>query len=65
MGVTMTDSTTHEPGLGRGGRMSRPRKREAVLRLLRGEGLELVSCVPVHSFETPLCAYAAIGIGPI
>ncbi len=36
----MTDSTTHEPGLGRGGRMSRPRKREAVL---RGEDLELVS----------------------
>ncbi len=39
----MTASTTHEPGLGRGGRMSRPRKREAVLRLLRGEDLELVS----------------------
>ena len=39
----MTDNTTHEPGLGRGGRMSRPRKREAVLRLLRGEDLELVS----------------------
>src|SRR3954464_12562372 len=29
--------------LGRGGRMSRPRKREAVLRLLRGEDLETVS----------------------
>src|ERR671932_2716694 len=28
---------------GRGGRMSRPRKREAVLRLLRGEDLERVS----------------------
>src|SRR5215213_9984894 len=28
-------------GLGRGGRMSRQRKREAVLRLLRGEDLEL------------------------
>src|SRR3954452_23543831 len=27
----------------RGGRMSRPRKREAVLRLLRGEDLETVS----------------------
>ena len=40
----MTDSTTHEPGLGRGGRMSRARKRAAaVLRLLRGEDLELVS----------------------
>ena len=36
----MTDSTIHEPGLGRGGRMSRPRKREAGLRLLRGEALE-------------------------
>jgi transposase len=35
-----------EPGAaapGRGGRMSRPRKRDAVLRLLRGEGLEAVS----------------------
>jgi hypothetical protein len=21
--------------------------------------------VPVHGFETPLCAYAAIGIGPV
>src|SRR4051812_50080492 len=31
------------PGLGRGGRMSRPRKMQAVLRLLRGEDLELVS----------------------
>lgn len=29
--------------LGRGGRMSRQRKRDAVLRLLRGEDLELVS----------------------
>jgi transposase-like protein len=39
----MTEDTTKEPGPGRGGRMSRPRKREAVLRLLRGEDLELVS----------------------
>ena len=30
-------------GPGRGGRMSRSRKREAVLRLLRGEDLETVS----------------------
>jgi transposase len=30
-------------GLGRGGRMSRPRKRDAVLRLLRGEDLETLS----------------------
>ena len=28
-------------GLGRGGRMSRQRKRDAVLRLLRGEDLEI------------------------
>ena len=31
------------PGLGRRGRMSRAREREAVLRLLRGEDLEAVS----------------------
>src|SRR4051812_46534842 len=31
------------PGLGRSGRMSRQRKRDAVLRLLRGEDLERVS----------------------
>ena len=30
-------------GLGRGGRLSRQRKRDAVLRLLRGEDLETVS----------------------
>ena len=48
----MTDETTKpadasggdaDPGLGRGGRMSRQRKMAAVLRLLRGEALELVS----------------------
>jgi len=39
----MTDVIKEAPGLGRGGRMSRPRKRTAVLRLLRGEDLELVS----------------------
>ena len=39
----MTDGTLSDPGLGRGGRMSRQRKREAVLRLLGGEDLELVS----------------------
>jgi transposase len=49
----MTDETTSRaeaasaddanPGLGRGGRMSRQRKLAAVLRLLRGEDLELVS----------------------
>src|SRR3954462_7089011 len=30
-------------GLGRGGRLSRKRKRDAVLRLLRGEDLEILS----------------------
>ena len=39
-GVAATEGS---PGLGRGGRMSRQRKTAAVLRLLRGEDLELVS----------------------
>ena len=41
----MTTATTGADtiGLGRGGRMSRQRKRDAVLRLLRGEDLETVS----------------------
>ena len=38
-----TTADTDTVGPGRGGRMSRQRKREAVLRLLRGEDLELVS----------------------
>ena len=41
--TTETTADTDAVGLGRGGRMSRQRKREAVLRLLRGEDLELVS----------------------
>src|SRR3954464_8397228 len=44
--MSMTPETTADAdavGPGRGGRMSRQRKREAVLRLLRGEDLELVS----------------------
>jgi transposase len=41
--TTETTADTNAVGLGRGGRMSRQRKREAVLRLLRGEDLELVS----------------------
>src|SRR3954468_8643145 len=44
--ISMTTETTADTdavGLGRGGRMSRQRKRDAVLRLLRGEDLELVS----------------------
>jgi transposase-like protein len=41
----MTTQTTASGGfgLGRGGRLSRPRKRDAVLRLLRGEDLEILS----------------------
>src|SRR5438067_3168818 len=42
----MTTETTTASGavaVGRGGRMSRQRKRDAVLRLLRGEDLETVS----------------------
>ena len=38
-----TETTGDAVGPGRGGRMSRQRKREAVLRLLRGEDLETVS----------------------
>ena len=41
--MTTATTDTSAVGPGRGGRMSRPRKREAVLRLLRGEDLELVS----------------------
>ncbi len=41
----MTTETTGAAGAGRGGRMSRQRKRDAVLRLLRGEDLESVSRV--------------------
>ena len=39
----MTDMMKDVAGPGRGGRMSRQRKREAVLRLLRGEDLDTVS----------------------
>ena len=39
----MVAETTVSAGPGRGGRMSRRRKRDAVLRLLRGEDLETVS----------------------
>ncbi len=38
-----TKTTGGASGPGRGGRMSRRRKRDAVLRLLRGEDLETVS----------------------
>ena len=40
--ITETN-VTGEVGPGRGGRLSRQRKREAVLRLLRGEDLETLS----------------------
>ena len=39
----MTTEMTGAAGPGRGGRMSRRRKRDAVLRLLRGEDLDVVS----------------------
>ena len=39
----MTEITKQAPGLGRGRRVSRPRKLKVVLRLLRGEDLEMVS----------------------
>ncbi len=39
----MATETTGAAGPGRGGRMSRQRKRDAVLRLLRGEDLETLS----------------------
>ena len=39
----MTETMKDAAGLGRRGRMSRQRKREAVLRLLRGEDLDTVS----------------------
>ncbi len=39
----MTAETKQASELGRGGRMSRQRKRDAVLRLLRGEDLETAS----------------------
>ncbi len=39
----MAAETTGAAGPGRGGRLSRQRKRDAVLRLLRGEDLEMVS----------------------
>src|SRR3712207_9111202 len=39
----MSETVVDGPGLGRGGRMSAGRKRAAVLRLLRGEDLGLVS----------------------
>src|SRR5215211_3082113 len=39
----MTEMMKEAASPGRGGRMSRQRKREAVLRLLRGEDLETIS----------------------
>src|SRR3954454_18047888 len=41
--MTMTETMKDAAGPGRGGRISRQRKRDAVLRLLRGEDLDTVS----------------------
>jgi transposase len=41
--MTTETTTVAAAGPGRGGRMSRQRKRDAVLRLIRGEDLEMVS----------------------
>ena len=41
--TTETTTAAEAAGPGRGGRMSRQRKRDAVLRLLRGEDLETLS----------------------
>ncbi|MGI4800523.1 MAG: IS3-like element ISMtsp5 family transposase, partial [Janthinobacterium lividum] len=41
--TTETTTMAEAAGPGRGGRMSRQRKRDAVLRLLRGEDLETLS----------------------
>jgi transposase len=41
--MTTETAASGEVGLGRGGRLSRKRKRDAVLRLLRGEDLEILS----------------------
>jgi len=39
--MTTDTAASGAVGLGRGGRLSRKRKRDAVLRLLRGEDLEI------------------------
>ena len=44
--MTTETTTVAAAGPGRGGRMSRQRKRDAVLRLVRGEDLETVSREP-------------------
>jgi transposase len=41
--MTTEAKVTGDVGPGRGGRMSRQRKRDAVLRLLRGDDLEMLS----------------------
>ena len=41
--ATRTETASGAAGPGRGGRVSRQRKRDAVLRLLRGDDLEIVS----------------------
>ena len=60
----MTEMMKDAAGPGRGGRMSRQRKREAVLRLLRGEDLETISRslgVTAATLSTWLEAFLAAG----
>jgi transposase len=60
----MTEMMKEAASPGRGGRMSRQRKREAVLRLLRGEDLETVSRslgVTAASLSTWRDAFLAAG----
>jgi len=40
-------------------------EREATMLHKQLHQYNLVASAPVHGFETRLCAYAAIGIGPI
>jgi transposase len=51
----MTETMKEAAGPGRGGRMSRQRKRETVLRLLRGEDLDTV----FRSLEVPAATLSA------
>jgi transposase len=64
----MTTEETDSIGLGRAGRMSRQRKRDAVLRLLRGEDLETISRslgVTAATLTTWRDAFLAAGEGAL
>ena len=52
--MTTETAASGEVGLGRGGRMSRKRKRDVVLRLLRGEDLETLSRALGDPFQREL-----------